>query len=200
MNVEIAILFCEDSGTYSYFKGLHLWGIEKDARLYKGPYSVIAHPPCQLWGKMAPINYKRWGGEHNRPGNDGGCFESALWSVEMFGGVLEHPAYSKAWERYKLDRPEKGKWTKSRSGWVCEVWQSAYGHVANKATWLYCVSDKKPYDLDWRRLKGTHQIGGADQRGKNKNKPTIRGKKASETPILFAIELIRLVIYSNKNL
>ena len=53
----------------------------------------------------------------------------------------------------------------------------------------------KPYALKWDRTAGTHQIGRQDQRGKDKNKPTISGKKASATPLDFAAELIGLAKY-----
>jgi hypothetical protein len=55
-------------------------------------------------------------------------------------------------------------------GWVCEVWQSAYGHRANKATWLYAFGALPP-QLDWSRPVGSHQVGFHDQRGKARNKP-----------------------------
>ena len=149
---------------------------------------------------MAKVNYARWGGEHNKPGNDGGCFESALKSVMRWGGVLEHPAKTYAWEQYEIKKPEKGKWTKTNcGGWVCEVWQSAYGHRANKATWLYCVGDKKPFDMNWERPVGGFQIGWQDSRGKEKNKKTLSKKEANSTPLLFAYELIRLVKYLKLN-
>ena len=79
-------------------------------------------------------------------------------------------------------------------GWVCEVWQSAYGHKCNKATWLYYRGNNPPHSLKWDRKKGTHQIGGCDQRGKGKNKPTIRGAEASATPEKFRDELIKLAL------
>jgi hypothetical protein len=98
----IAALFVESSGCYSNLSHVDIWDKERDARKYRGTYPVVAHPPCQLWGNMAPINYNRWGGEHNKPGNDGGCFESALNSVRKWGGVLEHPAKTK--KRQSSDR------------------------------------------------------------------------------------------------
>lgn len=88
----IAALYVEAGGAYFGLANVDPWDEARDARLYDGPYPVIAHPPCQLWGAMANVNYARWGGDHNRPGNDGGCFAAALDSVRRFGGVLEHPA------------------------------------------------------------------------------------------------------------
>lgn len=162
----IAALFVQSEGCYVNDDRFDAWPEWRDARKYSGILPVIAHPPCQLWGALAAVNFARWGGEHNRPGNDGGCFESALASVNRCGGVLEHPAKTRAWKRYGLSKPIAGQWSKSGEGWVCEVWQSAYGHKANKATWLYYRGTKKPFDLEWSRPAGSHQIGFYDQRGK----------------------------------
>ena len=89
---HVSALFVQPDGCYAGLPEIDTWPEQRDARKYRGPWPVVAHPPCQLWGAFAPINYKRWGGEHNRPGNDGGCFAAALESVRRFGGVLEHPA------------------------------------------------------------------------------------------------------------
>jgi len=119
--------------------------------------------------------------------------------VGRFGGVLEHPAKTRAWGEYGLSKPVAGRWSKSGKGWVCEVWQSAYGHRANKATWLYCVSFHKPFDLIWDRPKGSHQVGFQDQRGKSRNKPTLSKKEANATPELFMDALMRLARESGYN-
>lgn len=192
----ITSLFVETNGVYFDIPEIEPWDIKRDARLYTGNNPVIAHPPCQLWGKMAKINYLRWGGEHNRPGNDGGCFKSALDNVNRCGGVLEHPQASYAWKEYGLVKPIKNQWTKSGDGWTCVIWQSAYEHKANKATWLYYKGKNKPFDLNWERPNGTHQIGYTDQRGKQRNKPTLSKKVANATPILFRDELIKLALHS----
>lgn len=193
----IAALFVERGGVYYGLPDVDPWDEARDARKYAGPWPVVAHPPCQLWGKMAIINFKRWGGEHNRPGNDGGCFRSALESVEKFGGVLEHPADSYAWDKHGLGRASFGFWHRSRIGWVTEVWQSAYGHLARKRTWLYACGIAEPLPaLRWKRIAGACQIGFHDQRGKERNKPTISGNAASATPLAFRdmlLEIARLV-------
>lgn len=168
---------------------------KRNALFYAGKLPVVAHPPCQLWGKMANVNFARWGGEHNRPGNDGGCFRFALDAVNKFGGVLEHPAETYAWPKYGLPRPLNDKWKhigELGMGWVCEVWQSAYGHRANKRTWLYYVGKNPPLNPRWERPVGTHQIGFHDQRGKDRNKPTLGRKESNHTPLEFANYLISL--------
>lgn len=188
----IAALYVQSDGCYRGVPGVDMWDKARDARLYAGPYPVVAHPPCQLWGKMARVNFARWGGDHNRPGNDGGCFAAALASVNAYGGVLEHPAQTYAWAEFDLVKPTGGGWNKSGEGWVCEVWQSAYGHRAAKATWLYYFGCAMPPPLDWRRLPGTHQVGFQDRRGKQKNKPTLTKREANATPTAFRDALIAL--------
>ncbi len=177
----IAALFIEKNGAYYGLDGVDPWDLGRDARKYAGPYPVVAHPPCQLWVNFAALNFKRYGGEHNRPGNDGGCFASALASVRRYGGVLEHPAHSKAWGAFLLSRPTGAGWQQSAPGeWVCEVWQSAYGHRARKATWLLCISSSPPPDLDWSRIAGVAQCGWFDR-----IKPTLSKREASATPVRF---------------
>ena len=189
----IAALYVEPDGVYAGCPGVDLWDEARDARQYAGPWLVVAHPPCQRWGKMARVNYARWGGEHNRPGNDGGTFAAALDAVRRFGGVLEHPAQSYAWNVHHLAAPNGPGWQRTiDGGWVCEVWQSAYGHKAAKATWLYYVGEMPP-ELNWRRLPGSHQVGFQDQRGKSRNKPTLSKADANATPVPFRNALLGMV-------
>lgn len=188
----IAALYVEKNGAYYRLDGVDPWDEERDARTYAGPWPVVAHPPCQRWGAMAFVNYARWGGEHNLPRNDGGCFAAALHAVRLWGGVLEHPAKSRAWDWFGLTKPSGLGWQRCGTGaWTCEVWQSAYGHRANKATWLYAVGEK-PAELDWSRPVGSHQVGFHDQRGKDRNKPTLSPKEAAATPLAFRDLLISI--------
>lgn len=194
-NIPLAALFVAKDSIYKRL-GLCCYDKDADARTYAGFLPVIAHPPCQLWGRMAKVNFIRWGGEHNRPGNDGGCFQFALDSVNRCGGVLEHPADSYAWPTHGLIRPARHGWTPSSEGYVCEVWQSAYGHRANKRTWLYYKGNCPPANPLWERPVGTHQIGRQDQRGKARNKPTLGKRESNHTPEPFARYLIKLALYS----
>jgi hypothetical protein len=189
----IAALFVETDGCYFDIPGVDPWDEARDARNYAGPHPVVAHPPCQRWGAMAKVNYVRWGGEHLKPGNDGGCFAAALRAVRTWDGVLEHPAATRAWAAFGLSAPRRQGWQECPGQvWVCEVWQSAYGHRANKATWLYYKGHTPPFELNWSKNKGSHQIGFQDQRGKQANKPTLRPKEARATPVEFRDMLIKL--------
>lgn len=149
----IAALYVEPEGCYYGLDGVDPWPEARDARLYAGPWPVVAHPPCQRWGRF-------WHGSTRKPhqyalGDDGGCFASALAAVRRWGGVLEHPADSHAWARFGLSRPERGAgWTRAdwpdHGGWTCYVEQGHYGHNSRKPTWLYAHSVALP-ELDWSR-------------------------------------------------
>ena len=197
----IAALFVQENGCYYGIDGVDPWPESRDARKYDGPHPVVAHPPCQLWGRFARVNYKRWGGEHNKPGNDGGCFASALISVRTVCGVLEHPADTYAWAAHELPKPKGIGWQcindwALESEWVCEVWQSAYGHKARKRTWLFYRGQRAPLDLRWDRKPGTHWIGHYDRKIPGNYKPGLTAKEASATPIDFRDELIKLANWS----
>lgn len=90
----LAALFVQAGGHYFGLDGVDLWDEARDARTYKGPHPVVAHPPCTRWCQLAYIVQKRYG---HKVGDDGGTFAAALAAVRRWGGVLEHPAFSYAW-------------------------------------------------------------------------------------------------------
>lgn len=153
----VAALYVQTGGQYFNLEGVDAWDQKRDARMYMGPHPVIAHPPCQRWGKMwkgQPGNIKR--GKIERKGDDQGCFKSALFDVRRFGGVLEHPEHSNAWPLFGLVKPPRaGGWVKAddHGGWTCRVEQGRYGHYVPKPTWLYAVNCDLP-DLRW----GVHKV------------------------------------------
>jgi hypothetical protein len=148
---QVAALFVESDGVYAGQPGIDAWDIGRDARGYNGPWPVVAHPPCQRWGRF-------WHGSTRKPhqfklGDDDGCFAAAIEAVRRWGGVLEHPADSHAWARFGLNRPVRGGgWIKAdEHGWTCYVEQGHYGHFSRKPTWLYAVRTALP-ELEWSRL------------------------------------------------
>lgn len=149
----VAALFVQAGGNYYNLEGVLPWGEDEDARMYSGPHPIVAHPPCQRWGKMwkgQPGNIKR--GKIERKGDDAGCFKSALFDVRRFGGVLEHPEHSHAWAHFGLTKPPRqGGWVKADEfgGWTCRVEQGQYGHFCPKPTWLYAVGVNPLPDLRW---------------------------------------------------
>jgi hypothetical protein len=144
----IAALYVQRDGAYSGIAGVDLWDEARDARRYSGTFPVVAHPPCQRWGRFF---HGGPSAPHTRKlGDDGGCFAAALASVRRWGGVLEHPAHSHAWLAHGLPwPPATGGWQRDvAGGWCCHVEQGHYGHASRKATWLYAVGGDLP-DLTW---------------------------------------------------
>ena len=144
---RVAALFVDPNGVYAGLADVDVWDEARDARLYAGPWPVVAHPPCPAWSVFAPVREAKWGLPQ---GEDGGCFEAAVLAVRCFGGVLEHPARSRAFAAHGIPAPTgRGVWTQTLDGeWVGHVDQAAYGHRLNKPTWLYYVGDVPPALLD----------------------------------------------------
>lgn len=185
----IAALFVQTDGIYFGLPGVDPWDEARDARKYLGPHPVVAHPPCARWCKpLAKVNETRYG---HKIGDDGGCFHYALACVAIFGGVLEHPANSYAWDRFHLPKPVRGRWIQGLRGqWVTEVSQSAYGHPARKNTWLYHQSREQPPALDWSDPKGTHLTSFLTRT--SRVAPRLSKKEAIKTPPAFRDLLLSL--------
>lgn len=165
----IAALFVETGGCYVGLDRVDPWDVTRDARQYAGPWPVVAHPPCQRWGRF-------WHGSTRKPhqfrmGDDGGCFAHALLALSEHGGVLEHPADSHAWRWFGLRPPKRHAGWQSTPGpliwwrdgsrimlrdrrgggwWTCHVEQGWYGHMSRKPTWLLARGVDLPA-LDWRK-------------------------------------------------
>lgn len=150
---RIAALYVETDGCYFGLPDVEPWDQDRDARLYAGPWPVVAHPPCQRWGKLwagQPLHIKRTG-ERKTKGDDNGCFAAALTAARIWGGVIEHPWGSHAWPHFGLNTPPRsGGWIVADfyGGWTCCVEQGRYGHYARKPTLIYAVGVGLP-ELDW---------------------------------------------------
>jgi hypothetical protein len=146
---RVAALYVETGGVYFGLADVDPWDKKRDARLYAGPWPVVAHPPCERWGRY-------WSGGptakvRKTRGDDGGCFASALTAVRIWGGVLEHPEASSAWAAFDLTPPVfAGCWWSAdfQGGYTCCVEQGHYGHRARKKTWLYACRVDLP-SLRW---------------------------------------------------
>jgi hypothetical protein len=189
----IAALFVSPRGPYAGLPGVEIWDQARDARRYDGPYPVVAHPPCERWGRY-------WHGGpsarvRRRKGDDDGCFAAALRAVQTWGGVLEHPAASSAWDAFNLKNPPRaGGWISAgwEGGWTCCVDQGHYGHRAQKATWLYAVGVNPLPLLTWgkssRRVRLDEGFHSADERRRKIRTGTcqrLSKKERIETPAEF---------------
>lgn len=188
----VAALYVAPKGTYYGLPDVEPWGLpERDARDYAGPWPVVAHPPCERWGRY-------WSGGPSAKvrrelGDDEGCFDAALTAVRRWGGVLEHPEASHAWRVFGITRPPRsGGWIQAddRGGWTCCVEQGHYGHRARKATWLYAVGCDLPA-LEWGRSRGIRLDQGfhsADERRRAPSfrpHPRISARECAATPPAF---------------
>lgn len=186
----VAALFVETDGIYYGLPDVDPWDQARDARMYPGPHPVVAHPPCDRWHQLSAVNAKRWGWKINA---DGGCFNAALAAVRRWGGVLEHPAESRAFRFYGIPKPSLDGWQRTIDGdWITEVWQSAYGHRARKRTWLLYAGKNAPPELNWERKPGEFQIGYFDRR-----LPQLPKKERAKTPGAFRDLLISIAKSAN---
>ncbi len=200
----VTALFVEARGVYSDLPGVDPWDITRDARKYNGPYPCVAHPPCQRWARY-------WSGGpsarvRQKLGDDDGCFAAAINAVQHWGGVLEHPEASHAFDHFGLRRPPKtGGWVLGElelagRAWTCCVEQGHYGHPARKATWLYYVGEQQPPELKWgpsagaRLDEGFHSKAERDAARAAGRRPVKRLSTAENlaTPVAFRDLLISL--------
>lgn len=203
--MKVAALYVDAAGIYAGLPNVDTWDVQRDARCYGGPYPVVAHPPCERWCRY-------WHGSPIKPhvhqrGDDKGCFAAALACVRVFGGVLEHPAYSSAWLTFSLQRPLPfGGWVVADTygGWTCQVEQGHYGHVSRKVTWLYAVDTCRPR-LNWcqapqridpvalkrygyERARRTGVLSMVD------GSPAVKKQRRGATPVRFRNLLIRMAL------
>jgi hypothetical protein len=208
----IAALYVMEDGPYAGLDGVEVYGVSRDARLYEGPWPVVAHPPCERWGRYwygGPMLHKL--GRRLTLGDDGGCFAAALASARRWGGVIEHPAASHAWRAFGLATPpHRGGWIPAdfHGGWTCHVEQGHWGHRARKATWLYAVRTDLPI-LTWgpsvssvRMDAGFHskEERRKAQRLGDLRSPRMPRRECALTPLPFRdllLSIARTVVRSN---
>ena len=187
MVVLIAALYVQTNGCYFGLEGVDPWDEARDARLYDGPWPVVAHPPCERWSIMGICR-----GYYD--GKDGGCFESALANVRRCGGILEHPAHTLAWRTFGLPVPSGVGWVRSMfsSGWACEVDQRHYGHRVRKPTWLFYVGDDPPPVMIWGRGAASSQSV------RSMGRRSDGTSRSNGTPIQFRDLLISIAETANR--
>ena len=124
---------------------------------------MIAHPPCRHWSAFTAQQALQDGKEAE--------MALAIWAVDQlreWGGVLEHPAHSRLWDRLGLPMPG------SRSGDLAavEVWQAWWGYPLRKRTWLL-FSKVDPAGLEYPfRLDGGNNRRKQQLMSRNQRKAT----------------------------
>ena len=194
----IAALYVERGGVYFGLPDVDPWDESRDARLYAGPWPIVAHPPCARWGRY-------WSGGpsakvRRKLGDDGGCFAATLEMVRHWGGVLEHPEGSHAWRMFGIPTPLRvGGWLHCLDGgWTCCVEQGHYGHRARKATWLY-VCGMTPPPLRWGKSNKTVRLDDGYHSSEERRRATQTGvcqrlthRERAATPIEFRDLLLNM--------
>lgn len=123
----VAALYIDPRGPYPKMPGVECWDERRDARNYRGPHPVVAHPPCGPWGDM----------RHLCKSQPRDLAPHAVGQVQCWGGVLEHPKRSRLWPALGLPLPGEGY--DRMGGYTVEVEQVDWGHKCRKPTWLYIV-------------------------------------------------------------
>ena len=132
--MKYTALFCRRDSDYKQRQHWDVYDADRDALTYKGSDPVVCHPPCRFWGRLSHM-----AGRSGKLTEQQIAKEKSLtpWSVDKIrknGGILEHPSGSKIFKYL----PEIGE-TDFYGGFVIEIDQYDFGHVANKKTKLYIV-------------------------------------------------------------
>jgi hypothetical protein len=187
----VAALFVRRDSIYKEMPGVDAWDAERDARTWAGSCPVVAHPPCRAWGTLRALAKPR----HDEK-------ELAVWAVAQvrkFGGVLEHPKRSTLWPHCGLPAiGEKDKF----GGWTLPIFQSSFGHRAEKATLLYIVGCAPAQIPDMPLVLGdaSHVIASSGRRtdgtrirrGDAGWRPEVNKSEREHTPAELAAWLVAL--------
>lgn len=180
--MTVAVLFARADSVYKSICDCDVWDIERDARRWPGGASVVAHPPCRAWGQLRHMA---------KPRDDEK--DLALFAVDQvrrFGGVLEHPKNSTLWPVAGLPAVRSFD---EFGGWTLPIFQSWFGHRAEKATRLYIVGCR-PKDIPGFDLglgEASHTCGGS-RRVLRPNRPEISKAEREHTPPALALWLVEL--------
>ncbi len=129
---DVAALYVDSRGPYPALVR-ECFDEARDAKTYRGPFPVVAHPPCGPWGLLKRLCRHQ----------DASCGPHAVEAVRAFGGVLEHPFASSLWRACSLPLPREG--VDAFGGRTYLVRQVSWGHTCAKPTWLYVVG--VPHEL-----------------------------------------------------
>lgn len=183
---KVAALFVRADSIYKTMPAVDAWDAERDARNWMGGMPLIGHPPCRGWGRLRHM-------ANPRPGEK----ELAVWTVDMVrqnGGVLEHPKWSTLWPHCGLPLPGHRD---AFGGWTLPIFQSDFGHKAEKGTFLYIVGcaptdipDLPPLTLG----EATHVVGTSrsTRPGMQGHRPEITKAEREHTPAPLADWLVSL--------
>ena len=183
MKKNVAVLYVDPRGPYPSLV-TEWYDQRRDARTYAGPWPVVAHPPCGPWGSLFAKCTKQ----------DKTAAPHAVQIVRRFGGVLEHPAFSKLFRACTMPFPWElpDAWR----GRTYDLNQVSWGHPCRKATWLYVVGIDPQRVVAGLRTGGkpTHVVTSSRKNGRVTTLlPEITRKwERAITPLDFAVWLVDL--------
>ena len=133
-DLKYTALFCRRDSDYKLRQHWDVYDADRDALTYDGDGPIVCHPPCRFWGRLGHMAGRSGNMTAEQIAKEKGL---APWSVDRIrrvGGILEHPSGSKLFNHL----PGIGE-TDFYGGFVIEIDQYDFGHVAHKKTKLYIV-------------------------------------------------------------
>ncbi len=186
----VSALYVREDSIYKSL-GVDCWDHVRDARLWPGGNSVIAHPPCRAWGQLSHMAKPR--------ADEKDLARHSVRMIQKWGGVLEHPRASKLWS--DMDLPAPGK-IDQFGGFTIFIKQSWFGHKAEKGTFIYVCgcskSDIPTIPINYNAIEYTVSSKIKKKSG-NRIKKEITKKEREATPVLLAAWLIEVAEKCNKN-
>ena len=171
MITPVTILCAADNSFYKKIPFLNVYDKQRNAWSYKGDDMIIAHPPCQQWGRLRGLANKN---EKEK--------ELALFCLDQVmknGGILEHPVSSLLWNHI-----ERSKVT------LLKVNQSWWGYPATKST-ILLFRHVRPLSFPLNFNAITHRVS-YNKRNPNRLK-TLYGEARSETTLYFCSWLVECI-------
>lgn len=187
MRSDVSVLYVDPRGPYPNLV-TDWWDEKRDARNYAGPNPIVAHPPCGPWGPWA----------HLCRHQDKSAAIIAFESVRIWGGVLEHPADSRAFDHHLNAAPHAGEWPDRYGGRTYVVDQCAWGHVCRKWTWLYVVGVADDVVQAGIRHGGTPTRVMTHGPWNRTGLPEASKEQRRRTPVAFAEWLIELAAQARR--
>lgn len=185
--MKTPVLFCRADSVYKDLPNADPWDMERDARRWPGGRACIAHPPCRAWGQLRAF-------AKPRPDEK----ELSLWAiaqVRQWGGILEHPARSTLWAAVQCAAPGTAD---SAGGYLLGIHQHAFGHRAEKKTFLYIVgaSPQQLPTIPYTMEEPTHVI---QSRKRSDYRPHTTKPEREHTPEPLARWLLQVAAIIDTN-
>lgn len=180
--MSVAVLFVQPDSVYKTIPGVETFDELRDARNFDGRCPVVAHPPCRLWCKLRKFS--------KAPELEKNLARFAVRVVRNNGGVLEHPAGSLLWADMGLPGPNQPP--DKFGGYTIALPQFWFGHLANKATWLYIVGTKQLPPIPLRLGVAQFTVSTTVRRWRKGHSRELPKRLRSATPKLFAEWLIEV--------